>query len=203
MLGHLTTEFHKLPPLTKKDFIKRLIGEVKLQTISPHLFTLHITWIRPLASERDDVALLWRSTPCKSDEVNKWSDVEDEALRRLYPHAPQFEIMQALTYKSPGMIKNRAYRIGVTRKYMREDERFSWTMMYADLAAAANYAPTEQHKQLLWSEINAMSQEAKKGKETNFSALWLFPVDMVSFVRELNVTDVIEEGLSDRAKQAT
>ena len=76
-------------------------------------------------------------------------------------------------------------------------------MLFRSLAAAANYAPTEAHKLLLWSEINAMSQEAKKGKETNFSALWLFPVDMVSFVRELNVTDVIEEGLSDPAKLAT
>jgi hypothetical protein len=101
------------------------------------------------------------------------------------------------------MIKCRAYRIGVTRKYMREEGRFSWTMMYADLQAAAKFATTEERKQLLWAEINAMSIEAKKGKETNITALWLFPVDMVSFVRGLNVTDVIEEGLSGQVMQAT
>jgi hypothetical protein len=203
VLGHLTTEFHKLPPQTKKDFIRRLIEEVTIRAISPHLFTLHIGWISPLACERDDVAFLWRSTPSKSEEVNTWTPAEDEALRQLYPSSPQLTIMEALPYKTPGMIKNRAYPLGVTRKYMREDGRFSWTVMYADLAAAASFAKTEEQKQLLWEQVNDMSLLAKKGKETNSVSLWFFPVDVVSFIHSCNVNNVEIEGLSGQARQAT
>jgi hypothetical protein len=204
VLSHLTTEFHKLPPQTKKDFMRRLIEEVKIQAISPHLFTLHITWIRPLAYERDDVALLWRSTPTRGEEVNTWTPEEDELVKTLYPNASQFALMQALPYKTQGMMKNRACYLEVSRQgRMREDERFSRTVMYADLEAAAQFAKTDKRKRLLWYEINELSQLAKKGRETNITALWFFSVDMVSFVQSFNVTDVIKEGLSGQGKQAT
>ncbi len=48
--------------------------------------------------------------------------------------------------------------------------------------AAAAYAKTEEQRILLWERINTMSQQAKKGKETNITALWFFPVGVVSFV---------------------
>jgi len=86
---------------------------------------------------------------------------------------------------------------------MYEDERYSWTVMYADLQAAAQYAKTEEQRVLLWEQVNDMSLLAKKGKETNITALWFFPVDVVSFMQSLNVTDVITEGLSGQAKRAT
>jgi hypothetical protein len=203
-LSHLTTEFHKLPPQTKKDFMRRLIDEVKIQSISPHLFLLHITWIRPLANERDDVALLWRSTPTKSEEVNVWTEEEDTTLAALYPCSPQLALMQGLPYKTPGMMKNRAFHLGVQRQGKKHDpERFSLTVMYADLEAAATFAKTEERKKLLWYEINSLSQQAKKGKDTNITALWFFSVDMVSFVQSHNVTDVVKEGLSGQGKQVT
>jgi len=204
VLGHLTAEFHKLPPQNKKDFIRRLIEEVKIRAISPHLFLLYITWIRPLAKERDDVALLWRSTPTKDPGVNEWTEEEDEALRNLYPYSSPLELMQGIPNKTPGMMKNRAYHLGVQRqRNKRGEERYGLTVMYADLQAAATYAKNEEQKQLLWSEINILSQQAKKGKDTNITALWLFPVDMVSFVRDLNVTDIITEGLFGQGKQVT
>jgi len=208
VLSHLTTEFHKLPPQTKKDFMRRLIEEVKIQSISPHLFLLHITWIIPLATEREDgredIALLWRCTPTKDAEVNEWTLEEDNALRALYPCSPQLALMQAIPYKTPGMMKNRAFHLGVRRIGKKHDtERFSLTVMYADLEAAATFAKTEDRKAFLWKEINILSQQAKKGKDTNITALWLFAVDMVSFVQNKNVTDVIIEELSGRARLAT
>jgi hypothetical protein len=203
VLGHLTTEFHKLPPITKKDFMKRLIEEVKIQTISPHLFTLHITWIRPLAYERDDVALLWRSTPLKREVTSQWTSEEEEALLSLYPLSSQLELMQGIPNKTSGMIKNRAYQLGIRRQWsIHKEERFSWTVMYADLEAVAQFAKTDERKQLLWGEINTLSQQAKKGKDTNITALWLFPVDMVSFVQTITVTDIITDGLSGPVRQA-
>jgi len=204
VLSHLTTEFHTLSPQIKKDFIRRLVEEVKIQAISPHLFTLHITWIRPLATERDDVALLWRSTPTKDPEVNEWTAEEDEALRNLYPYSSPLELTQGLPYKTPGMMKNRAYHVGVQRqRNKRGEERYGLTVMYADLQAAAQFAKTDERRKLLWEEINTLAQQAKKGKDTNVTALWFFPVDMVSFAQSLCVTDVITEGLSDPAKLAT
>lgn len=204
VLSHLTTEFHKLPPQTKKDFMRRLIEKVTIHSISPHLFTLHITWIRPLAYERSDVALLWRSTPTKDEAVNTWTVEEDNALRKLYPNAPQLELMQNLPYKTPGMMKNHAHFLGIQRQGKKHDaERFSLTVMYADLEAALKFAKTDRRRKLLLSEINILSQEAKKGRDTNISALWFFSVDMVSFVQSFNVTDIVTEGLSGQARLAT
>ena len=207
VLSHLTTEFHKLPPQTKKDFMRRLIDEVKIQSISPHLFLLHITWIRPLTNERadrTDVALLWRCTPTKSDEVNVWTPEEDDALRALYPNAPQLALMQSIPYKTPGMMKNRAFHLGVRREGKKYDsERFSLTVMYADLEAANLFAKNDKDRNVLWNEINTLSQQAKKGKDTNITALWLFAVDMGSFIQSHNVTDVVTAALSGQARLAT
>jgi hypothetical protein len=86
---------------------------------------------------------------------------------------------------------------------MRGEERFSWTVMYRDLEEASKFAKTDKQRILLWEEINTLSQQAKKGKETNITALWFFPVDMVSFVQSLNVTDVITDSLSGQARRAT
>src|SRR5260221_212258 len=65
VLSHLRQEFGRKPPQTKKDIIRKLVKAVEVNAISPHLYTLHITWIEPLSSVRDDVALLWRSDPLK------------------------------------------------------------------------------------------------------------------------------------------
>jgi len=112
--------------------------------------------------------------------------------------------MQGLPYKTPGMMKNRAYHVGVQRqRNKRGEERYGLTVMYADLQAAAQFAKTDERRKLLWEEINTLAQQAKKGKDTNVTALWFFPVDMVSFAQSLCVTDVITEGLSGRAKRAT
>ncbi len=204
VLSHLTTEFHTLPPQTKKDFMRRLIEKVSIQSISPHLFALRITWIRPLAYERSDVAFLWRSTPTKVEAVNTWTEEEDNALRRLYPNAPQLALMQAIPYKTAGMMKNRAHSLGIQRLGKKHDaERFSLTMMYADLEAAAKFAKTDRRRTLLLSEVNSLSQQAKKGKDTNITALWFFSVDMVSFVQSVNVNDIVTAALSGQARLAT
>src|SRR5260221_2093609 len=82
VLSHLRQEFGRKPPQTKKDIIRKLVKAVEVNAISPHLYTLHITWIEPLSSVRDDVALLWRSIPVKDTALTKWAAGEDEAVRR-------------------------------------------------------------------------------------------------------------------------
>ncbi len=93
-LSHLRTEFHKRPPQDKKDIIRKLVEEVKITNISPHLYTLQITWIRPLTDGRDDVALLWRSDPIRDKALSTWTDKEEALLRKLYPTSPQLTLLR-------------------------------------------------------------------------------------------------------------
>jgi hypothetical protein len=83
-LLHVRIEFHKRKPQDKKDIIRKLVDEVKITSISPHLYTLQITWIGPLTDGRDDAALLWRSDPTKGEELINWTEQEEVALRLLY-----------------------------------------------------------------------------------------------------------------------
>ncbi len=125
-----------MSPETKKDIIKKLVEEVEVNAISPHLYTLHITWIRPMASMRDDVALLGRSDPTRDKMIACWSEEEDEAVRMLYPERPQIELLQTIPHKTAAQIKNRAWQLGVKRDYRHIDEqqRFYWTVSYSAIS---------------------------------------------------------------------
>lgn len=197
VLSHLRAEFHKKDPQTKKDIMKKLIEEVKINALSPHLYTLHITWIQPMAAGREDVALLWRSDPLNNKVMAVWTEEEEAAIRRLYPDRPQIEVMRAMPTKTPGQIKKRASELGVKRDrwHIDDQERFYWTVAYADLQAAVAYTETIAERSLLWREINNMAESTKRGQLT---PSWFLPVDMISFVRDLYVTGVVDEGLPRR-----
>jgi len=194
VLSHLRAEFNTKPAQTKKDIMKKLIEEVKITSISPHLYTLHITWIQPMAAGREDVALLWRSDPIKSDTTNIWTEEEEAALRQLYPEAPQIELMLAIPNKTPGQIGKRARELGVRRDYrhIQNEESFYRTVAYQDLQIAASFTETIAERELLWREINNMAANTRRGQLT---VSWFLPVDMISFARDLCKTGVDEEGL--------
>jgi hypothetical protein len=194
VLSHLRSEFTKQDPQTKKDIMKKLIEEVKINALSPHLYTLHITWIQPMAAGREDVALFWRSDPLNNHVKAVWTEEEEAALRTLYPDRPRNEIMQAIPTKTPGQIKKRAgeLRIRRPRWHIDETERFYWTVCYADLQAAAAFTETVKERSFLWAEINRMAERTKRGQLT---PSWFLPVDMISFVRDLCATNEIEGGL--------
>ncbi len=194
VLSHVRAEFHTKDPQTKKDIMKKLIEEVKINALSPHLYTLHITWIQPMAAGREDVALLWRSDPLNNHVMAVWTEEEEAALTKLYPDGPQIELMQAMPTKTPGQIKKRASELGIKRDrwHIDEKERFYWTVAYADLQAAAAFTETVKERSYLWREINTMAESTKRGQLT---PSWFLPVDMISFVRDLCVTSEIAEGL--------
>lgn len=192
-LMHLRTEFHKRKPQDKKDIIRKLFDEVKITSISPHLYTLQVTWIRPLTDGRDDVALLWRSDPTKDEELTHWTEEEEASLRRLYPRSVQLELLRAMPGKTPGQMKKRANQLGIKRDYWHIDqsERFYWTVCYKDLAALEAYTSDAEERDYLWRAVNQMAAHTKRGQ---ISALWFIPVDMISFSRSLRVTDMIKSG---------
>jgi hypothetical protein len=137
VLSHMRAEFTKQDPQTKKDIFKRLVDEIKVNSISPHLYTVHVTWIRPLATSRDDIALMWRARRVKDETWNTWTEEEDAALRQLYPTAPHIEVMQAIPNKTAGHIKKRAWQLQIKRDYwhIEDNTRFHWNVCYNDLLA--------------------------------------------------------------------
>ena len=197
MLSHLRAEFHKKDPQTKKDIMKKLIEEVKINALSPHLYTLYITWIQPMVAGGEDVALVWRSDPLNNKVMAVWTEEEEAALKILYPDRPQIEVMRAMPTKTPGQIKKRASELGVKRDrwQINDQERFYWTVAYVDLQAAVAFTETLEERSLLWREINNMAANTHRGQLT---PSWFLPVDMISFVRDLYVTDVVDEGLPRR-----
>ena len=84
ILSHLRHEFFSKSPQTRKDIIRKLIEEVKVSVLSPHLYSLY-TWISPVSCGREDVALFWRSDPINDEELSEWTAEEEKALRLLYP----------------------------------------------------------------------------------------------------------------------
>jgi hypothetical protein len=159
------------------------------------LYTLHITWIEPLSSVRDDVALLWRSDPVKDTALTTWSESEDEAVRAYYPESPHIELMQAIPNKTRGQIKKRAYQLGVQRNYrqMKQTDLFHWTICFSDLHVVSQFASTEEERAFLWQEINTMAERTTRGQ---LAASWFLPVDMISFSHDLFVTNEIAAGQS-------
>jgi hypothetical protein len=197
VLSHLRAEFNKKDPQTKKDIMKKLIEEVKITAISPHLLTLHITWIKPLATsrDRDDVALLWRGTPNKSPTTNYWTEDELAALRTLWPDAPHTDIMHAIPNKTSSQIKDKAWELGIRRDFhhLPRGGRFHLTIAQIDLQAAAAFTECVKEQDFLWREINAMAERTRKG---DISAMWFLPIDAISFAQSFSVTDVLDTGVS-------
>ncbi len=197
VLSHMRAEFGKQDPQTKKDIIRRLVDEIKVTSISPHLYTLHITWIQPLATGRDDVALMWRARRVKDASWNSWTEEEDQALQALYPTTPHMAIMQAIPNKTAGHIKKRASQLGVKRDYwhITEGKRFHWNVCYNDLVAVSEFAESEEERAFLWREVNRMAEETKQG---DLTAIWFLPIDAISFSQALCVTSEIAGELSRR-----
>src|SRR5262249_37522803 len=141
-----------------------------------------------------DVALFWRSDPLNNHVKAVWTEEEEVALRTLYPERPRNEVMQAIPTKTPGQIKKRAGELGIRRFrwHIDETERFYWTVCYADLQPAAAFTETVKERSFLWREINTMAERTKRGQLT---PSWFLPVDMISFVRDLCVTNEIDGGL--------
>lgn len=125
--------------------------------------------------------------------IAAWSEEEEEVLRQLYPSSLQIELLQAIPDKTAAQIKKRASQLEVKRYYWHIDQtnRFHWTICYTDLQAAATFTSTTEEQAFLWQEINTMAQNTQRGQ---LAASWFLPVDMVSFVHALDVTNEIESG---------
>lgn len=185
VLEHMRTEFLKQNPQAKKDIIGKLIEEIEIHQLSPHLYLMRIVWIKPIAGERDDVALLWRATATKAP----WSTEEETILQTLYPEADILTLMQALPDKAMNRMRTRASTLGI-RRQQRTRYPFYETITWKDLEVAK-----PEEREVLWEEMNRMARSTKKRGRVAVS--WLLPFDEISFLRLLVIRGN-EEGSAGR-----
>src|SRR5205085_1520521 len=93
VLSHLATEFLKQPIDVQKQMMTRLVKLIRVNRLSPHLYSLFIIWQDGVA-HRPDVALLWRGSGVRGKEG--WSSEEEEIIRTYWPTSHPFEIMRLL-----------------------------------------------------------------------------------------------------------
>ena len=67
VLSHLPDEFARLTPDDQKRMAHQVIKQIRLHSISPHLFLLHVEWQNGIAACAD-LALIWRGMGPKSAE---------------------------------------------------------------------------------------------------------------------------------------
>lgn len=193
VLANLSTEFEKQGIDVQKQMMSKLIEQVRINNISPHLFHLYIEWKDGIAT-RPDVALLWRGRSVKTTE---WTDEEDAALRMYWPEGSELEIMRHLPKRSRNVMIHRASTLQVARlrDSGREKAKYDSSMTFLDLEAARQYAeaskdentdlslgPIPEHLEemqaYLCEKVNELATATKRGK---VSAYWPLPVDIVSF----------------------
>jgi hypothetical protein len=126
VLAHLQTELLKQSIDVQKQMIIRLVKQVTVNNISPHLFRLYIIWQDSIAT-RPDVALIWRGIALK--DLGGWSEEEDFIIRTLSPKSPQLEIMRSLPRRSFTIIRERAAVLGIAREVERFGRKKSILIM--------------------------------------------------------------------------
>jgi hypothetical protein len=136
VLSHLTTEFFKQGIDVQKQMMTKLVQQITVDRLSPHLYSLYIIWQDGVA-RRPDIALLWRAIAIRTKDG--WSKDEDELIKTYWPKAHPLEVMRHLPERSRDSISNRAMELGVNRTFRTGGQRvnpYHRSMTYADLEAA-------------------------------------------------------------------
>ncbi|MGI9061218.1 MAG: hypothetical protein ACR2H5_21865 [Ktedonobacteraceae bacterium] len=177
ILSHLPTEFEKQGIDVQKQIMSKLVKQVTVNNLAPHLFSLYIVWQDGIAI-KPDVALLWRGVALK--DMEGWSKEEDDIIGSLWPKTSHLEVMRALPYRSWMNIVQRAAFLRVKREVRygrRKVNTYDEGMTYSDLVAAMEYADAEDSTYMCM-KVNELAAKTDKGE---ISAYWPMPLDVVSF----------------------
>jgi hypothetical protein len=179
VLSHLPTEFQKQNIDVQKQMMSKLIKQVTVNNISPHLFRLYIVWQDGIAT-RPDVALLWRGVGRK--DLKGWREEEDAIIHTLYPRSSQLELMRALPLRSWTIIRERAAVLRVPRDVAwsgrKKVNAYHATVSHADLEAATHYAENGEDEAYMRARVNGLAENTAKGE---INAYWPLPVEIVGF----------------------
>ncbi len=181
VLSHLPTEFARLTPEDQKRMARKVIKQIRLHGISPHLFLLYVEWQNGIAACAD-LALVWRGMGPKSTE--EWTREEDERMRQLYASGSQVEIMRALPEWAWNRILERAQVLGIRRAISHAGPHpfnvHHRTVSYQDVEAAAKLADDPEQQGRLRQAVDDLARRTVRGA---LSASWLFPLDAVSYLQ--------------------
>lgn len=180
VLSHMPTEFRKQHIDVQRQMIGRLVKQVTLNNISPHLFRLYIVWQDGVAT-RPDVALLWRGKAVMDNEG--WSEEEEGIIRAHWPHGGQLDVMRLLPLRTWTSIRQHANARGIVRsKELKGGRRkvnpYYETISYADLEAAMIYAVNEEDRVYMCEKVNELAEQTPRGYISTYLPL---PVDIVGF----------------------
>jgi hypothetical protein len=182
ILSHLPTEFHKQKLDVQQQMMSRLVKQIEINNISPHLFSLFIIWQDGIA-KRPDVALLWRGDAVR--EMDGWSEEEDAALRACWPLGNQVEVMRLFPGRTYTSLRQRANALGVVRSKELKSGRkkvnlYEESMSYADLEAAMQYASEggAEATAYICEIVNELAAATARGR---ISPYWPLPLEIVGF----------------------
>jgi hypothetical protein len=217
VLSHLVTEFHKQTKDTQSRIMGKLVKQVRVNNIAPHLYHLYIVWQEGVATRHPDVALLWRGTSL-TDET-EWTEEDNVLIRRYWPTGKQEDILKLFPRVTWASIRQQANALGVFRsKELKMGNlrvnKYSTTMTYADLMAAIkltriDYLPDEaadsfyenhdyttpfdegQASAYICDIVNDLAEATGRGKIT---AYWPLPVEVVGF-SSLTMDEAVSSGI--------
>jgi len=180
VLSHLPTEFKKQSIDVQRQIMSKLVKQIVVNNISPHLFHLYIVWQDGVAS-RPDVALLWRGQAVLDDEG--WREEEDTIIRSHFATAPQPDIMRLLPTHTWTSIRQHANALRIIRSKELKGGRkkvnlYYATTSYADFETAMKYAENGEDKAYMCEKVNELAEKTPRGQ---ISPYWPLPAELVSF----------------------
>jgi DNA invertase Pin-like site-specific DNA recombinase len=179
VLAHLPTAYKSLTPANQKRMAQQVIRDIRLNSISPHLFLLPIEWQNGIAS-CPDLALVWRGITPNNSEA--WTPEEDAILQELYPSAPQVEIMQALPSRAWDRILERAQVFSFRRKIKHAGPHpfnvYHRTMTWRDLEAVSALVDNPEQQDRLRQVANDLAKKTMRG---GLSAHWWLPLEAINY----------------------
>jgi len=185
VLSHLPTEFKKQSIDVQRQIMSKLVKQIVVNNISPHLFRLYIVWQDGVAT-RPDVALLWRGQAVLDDEG--WREEEEAIIRSHFSTAPQLDIMRLLPTHTWTSIRQHANDLGRIRSKELKGGRkkvnpYYATTSYADFETAMRYAENGEDKAYMCEKVNELAKKTSRGQ---ISPYWPLPAELVSFSSFVN-----------------
>ncbi len=124
------------------DELPRLIylfvKQVTLDFLSPRFFTLTITWRDPKWEQDEFTCYRYNNPSCT------WTEVEEEALRVLYPVATRYDLLQAFPKRTYLGICYHAEKLGIKRIYHAEEVDVPYRTCWLDWKLMQAYGLEER-----------------------------------------------------------
>jgi hypothetical protein len=179
ILADFSKEFALISPIDQKRLMRHVIQDINFNTLTPHLFQLHVVWQNGMAT-CPDIALIWRGMAPKTDHA--WSENEDTIMRTLYASAEQEHIMRSLPDRTWSRIYERAQDLHLRRSLPHNGPHpfntYHRTLTYHDLEAVAGLVSAQDQQDRMRQVVNDLARRTMRG---GLTAHWWLPLGQISY----------------------